>query len=159
MGDYAILYDQGGTDEKSHYSRPYNTMATTIFGPMDILNQAGRLWNRVTKSPQTPFFEVTIASADGRPIRSVNNIYIEPHCSIEDVKHTDLVLISSATYKKFWKRTQKLYLGYSIITIGGPMSPAFALASSCWRKPDFLMANLPQFIGDLLTCSAKDIRR
>ena len=32
-------------------------MATTIFGPMDILNQAGRLWNRVrgpiAKSIQT----------------------------------------------------------------------------------------------------------
>jgi transcriptional regulator GlxA family with amidase domain len=77
---------------------PYNTMATTIFGPMDILNQAGRLWNRVTKSPQTPFFDVTIASADGKPIRSVNNIYIQPHCSIEDVQQTDLILISSATY-------------------------------------------------------------
>ncbi len=77
---------------------PYNTMATTIFGPMDILNQAGRLWNRVTKSPQTPFFDVTIASADGQPIRSVNNIYIQPHCSIEDVQQTDLIVISSATY-------------------------------------------------------------
>jgi len=41
----------------------YNSMATTIFGPMDILNQAGRLWNRVSKSPSTPFFDVTIASA------------------------------------------------------------------------------------------------
>ena len=77
---------------------PYNTMATTIFGPMDILNQAGRLWNRVTKTPQTPFFDVTIASADGQPIRSVNNIYIQPHCSIEDVRQTDLIVISSATY-------------------------------------------------------------
>lgn len=76
----------------------YNTMATTIFGPMDILNQAGRLWNRVTGTSQTPLFDVTIASADGRPIRSVNNIYIKPHCSIDEVRHTDLVLISSATY-------------------------------------------------------------
>jgi hypothetical protein len=42
----------------------YNSMATTIFGPMDILNQAGRLWNRVSKFPQTPLFDVTIASAD-----------------------------------------------------------------------------------------------
>jgi hypothetical protein len=24
-----------------------NTMATTVFGPMDIFCQAGRLWNRV----------------------------------------------------------------------------------------------------------------
>ncbi len=65
---------------------------------MDIFNQAGRLWNRVTRAPQTPFFDVTIASADGQPIRSVNNIYIQPHCSIEDVKQTDLIVISSATY-------------------------------------------------------------
>ncbi len=76
----------------------YNTMATTIFGPMDILNQAGRLWNRVSKSPQTPFFEVTIASPDGQPIRSVNNIQIQPHCSIQQIKNTDLIIIASATY-------------------------------------------------------------
>jgi transcriptional regulator GlxA family with amidase domain len=76
----------------------YNSMATTIFGPMDILNQAGRLWNRVSHSPQTPFFDVTIATADGLPIRSVNNIYIQPHCSIEEVQQTDLIIIASATY-------------------------------------------------------------
>ncbi len=76
----------------------YNTMATTIFGPMDILNQAGRLWNRVSKCQQTPFFEVTIASVDGQPIRSVNNIQIQPHCSINQIQQTDLIIIASATY-------------------------------------------------------------
>ena len=76
----------------------YNTMATTIFGPMDILNQAGRLWNRLSSFPQTPFFEVTIATPDGLPIRSVNNIYIQPHCSIEKIQQTDLIIIASATY-------------------------------------------------------------
>ena len=76
----------------------YNTMATTVFGPMDILNQAGRLWNRVKKLPQTPLFDVVVATPDGRPIRSVNNIHIEPHCSIEDVQETDLLIIPSATY-------------------------------------------------------------
>lgn len=76
----------------------YNTMATTIFGPMDILNQAGRLWNRVNDFPQTPYFDVTIASADGKPIRSVNNIHIQPHCCIADIEQTDLIIISSATY-------------------------------------------------------------
>lgn len=76
----------------------HNTMATTIFGPVDILNQAGRLWNRVNKSPQTPLFEVTVASADGQPIRSVNNIQITPHGSIEEIRPPDLIIISSATY-------------------------------------------------------------
>ena len=65
---------------------------------MDVFNQAGRLWNRLIESPRTPFFDVTLASADGEPIRSVNNINILPHCSIEDIRHTDLILISSATY-------------------------------------------------------------
>ena len=76
----------------------YNSMATTIFGPMDILNQAGRLWNRVSKSPQTPFFDVSIASADGKPIQCLNKVLIQPHCSIESIQKTDLIIIASATY-------------------------------------------------------------
>jgi len=76
----------------------YNSMATTIFGPMDILNQAGRLWNRLAQRPHTPLFKVTIASADGAPIRSVNGIRIEPHCSIKEIDQTDLIIIASATY-------------------------------------------------------------
>ena len=87
----------------------FNSMATTIFGPMDILNQAGRLWNRVSKSPQTPFFDVTIASADGQPIRSTNNILIQPHCSIEEIHQTDLIVIASATYiKKILEKNPEL---------------------------------------------------
>jgi transcriptional regulator GlxA family with amidase domain len=73
-------------------------MATTIFGPMDILNQAGRLFNRLEKSPQTPYFDITIASPDGQPIRTANNIMIQPHCSIKEIKKTDLIIIASATY-------------------------------------------------------------
>ena len=76
----------------------YNSMATTIFGPMDILNQAGRLWNRLAGTEHTPFFDVTIASPDGTPIRSVNRIRIQPHCSIEEIDQSDLIIIASATY-------------------------------------------------------------
>jgi len=76
----------------------YNSMATTIFGPMDILNQAGRLWNRLSKSPAAPFFDVSIVSADGQPIKATNNVLIQPHCSIADIDQSDLVVIASATY-------------------------------------------------------------
>lgn len=87
----------------------YNTMATTMFGPMDILNQAGRLHNKLSKTPQTPFFDITIASPDGQPIRSVNNIFIQPHCSIKDIKQTDLIIIASATYiQKILKKNPEL---------------------------------------------------
>jgi transcriptional regulator GlxA family with amidase domain len=87
----------------------YNSMATTIFGPMDILNQAGRLWNRVEKAPQTPFFDVTIASPDGEPIKCSNNVLIQPHCGIETIDKTDLIIIASATYiEKILERNPEL---------------------------------------------------
>jgi len=72
-------------------------MATTVFGPMDIFNQAGRLWNRVHQRPLTPFFDVAIASADGQPIPCLNKVRIEPHCGIGEIIHTDLLIIASAT--------------------------------------------------------------
>jgi transcriptional regulator GlxA family with amidase domain len=65
---------------------------------MDILNQAGRLWNRVSKSPQVPFFDVTIASADGLAIQCLNKVRIQPHCGIAAIDKTDLLVIASATY-------------------------------------------------------------
>jgi len=76
----------------------YNSMATTIFGPMDILNQAGRLWNRLGKTPQTPFFQVAIASPDGKPIQCLNKVQIQPHCGVSQVEKTDLIVIASASY-------------------------------------------------------------
>ncbi len=87
----------------------YNSMATTIFGPMDILNQSGRLWNRLNNAKHTPFFDVTIASVDGHPIRSVNRVEINPHCSIDQIDNTDLIIIASATYiDKILKKTPHL---------------------------------------------------
>lgn len=76
----------------------HKSMATTLFGPMDILMQAGRLWNRVSQSPPTPFFEVILASADGQPIECLNRVLVQPHCGIDDVRETDLIVIASATY-------------------------------------------------------------
>ncbi len=86
MGDIdTILFFMEATMKKVTILGLYNSMATTIFGPMDILNQSGRLWNRVHKTAHTPFFDVTIASADGLPIRSVNHIQIQPHCGINEI--------------------------------------------------------------------------
>ncbi len=76
----------------------HNSMATTIFGPMDIFNQAGRLWPRVNHSPATPYFDVTLVSPDGKAIKSQNNILIQPHSGIKDIEQTDLIVIASATY-------------------------------------------------------------
>ena len=74
-----------------------NTMATTVFGPMDIFYQAGRLWNRVNGIEQTPFFEVCVASPDGRPVRLQNGIIVQPHHALSEIPATDLIIIASLT--------------------------------------------------------------
>jgi transcriptional regulator GlxA family with amidase domain len=76
----------------------HNTMATTLLGPMDIFNQAGRLWQRLDNQPRSPYFEVEIASADGEPIRCANNVLVQPHRSMQTIERTDLLVIASATY-------------------------------------------------------------
>jgi len=72
-----------------------NTIATTVFGPMDIFYQAGRLWNHIHGNALKPYFEVEIVSVDGNPVRCLNNALIHPHRSIEEVVKTDLILIPS----------------------------------------------------------------
>ena len=75
----------------------HNTLATTVLGPMDIFSQAGVLWNHIHGLPLTPYFDVEIVSHDGKPVKCLNNVFLQPHRSIGEVKKTDLILVSSIT--------------------------------------------------------------
>ena len=135
----------------------YNSMATTIFGPMDILNQAGRLWPRVNKSPQTPFFDVAIASADG-PIQCLNKVQIQPHDGIEAIQQTDLLIIASATYiDEILQKNPGLVPWIRGNTTRAPMWPASAPECFCWPKPDCWTENRLPCTGGSPRRSAGDI--
>lgn len=67
--------------------------ASSITGPMDVFIFAGVLWNLACGKPPTPFFEVTVASVDGKPVKCLNRLNIEPHCSIHDIRDTDLIIL------------------------------------------------------------------
>jgi transcriptional regulator GlxA family with amidase domain len=67
--------------------------ASSITGPMDIFLFAGVLWNMACGKQPSPCFEVIVASPDGKPVKCLNRLYVEPHCSIYDVKSTDLIVI------------------------------------------------------------------
>ena len=47
----------------------FNTMASTVTGPMDIFYQAGVLWNFFNRQTVTPYFKVKIVSSNGAPFR------------------------------------------------------------------------------------------
>ncbi len=74
-----------------------SAMSASVMGTMDIFSQAGFTYNYLMGGDPKPFFDVTIATRDGKPIKCFNNAKIQPHCGIDDVRHTDLLIISSFT--------------------------------------------------------------
>ena len=67
--------------------------ASAITGALDLFALAGVTWQRMQGQPPSPFFEVQIASIKKRPVRCINQLVINSHIAIEDVDHTDLLLI------------------------------------------------------------------
>lgn len=72
-----------------------NTVASTFTGPLDVFHQAGRLYDRLMGGPETPFFEVLLASIDGRPFVARTGLRVTPHVGMADAEDADLVLISA----------------------------------------------------------------
>lgn len=72
-----------------------NAMASTIVGPMDMLNQAGQLWNMVNGAGPEPCFNVAVATSGRQPIQCDNRLTIVPHTAVDQVKETDLILIAA----------------------------------------------------------------
>ena len=71
------------------------TIASTVTGPTDIFSLAGVLWNQICGLQPEPYFKVVIASVQGKPVECVNGIVIQPHLSLDQVKRTDLIIISA----------------------------------------------------------------
>jgi hypothetical protein len=70
-------------------------MSVSVMGPMDIFSQVGFTYNYLMGFDPKPFFDVKIASLDGKPVTFFNNVQIIPHCGVEDVSYTDLLIIPS----------------------------------------------------------------
>ena len=70
--------------------------ASTAVGPIEVFHSAGRLWNMLGGTPEEPRFRVRIASIDGRPVKSVCSLGLTPSLAIQDVKHTDIVILPSS---------------------------------------------------------------
>jgi len=73
----------------------FNTMASTVMGPMDIFFQAGVIWNYFQGKKPRPFFKTEIVTIDGNPFKCLNGTVISPDGSIRDVDATDLIIVSS----------------------------------------------------------------
>ena len=66
-----------------------------IVGPMDMFLQAGVIWNWFNNEEVSPYFDVNIVTLDGKPVTASNGMLVQPHGSINDIEHTDLILLPS----------------------------------------------------------------
>ena len=68
-------------------------LASAITGALDVFAFAGVSWQRIHQMPTTPQFKVQLASAHGQPFLCSNQVTLNPNIAIEDVSHTDILLI------------------------------------------------------------------
>ena len=73
----------------------YNTMASTVIGPMDVFYQAGVVWNFFHGQNPAPYFEVKVVTSNGAPFKCLNQARMIPDGSIHDVQDADLIVVSS----------------------------------------------------------------
>ena len=68
-------------------------LASAITGALDVFAFAGISWQRIHKLSPSPQFRVQLASHHGQPFMCSNQIMLQPNIAIEDVSHTDILLI------------------------------------------------------------------
>jgi transcriptional regulator GlxA family with amidase domain len=73
----------------------YQTMASTVIGPMDVFYQAGVIWNYFNGQKVTPYFEIKVVTTTGEPFKCLSGVRMVPDGSIHDVQGTDLIVVSS----------------------------------------------------------------
>lgn len=73
-----------------------NTLASTVFGPHDILAQAGVLWNLLEAGTPAPAFCVELVSLDGDAVSCRNGPRVAVSGKLDDGRDWDLVLVSAA---------------------------------------------------------------
>ena len=61
-----------------------------------LLHSAGVLWNQLHGETEQPRFRVRMASVSGKSVTSLCGLGLTPQHRIQDIRHTDLVLVSAS---------------------------------------------------------------
>lgn len=69
---------------------------STAIGPVEVFHSAGRIWNWLNGKEVKPRFRVHIASLDGKKVNGICALGITPNCSIHDIRHTDIIIVSAS---------------------------------------------------------------
>ena len=67
--------------------------ASAITGMSDLLSSVGVTWNYIQGKPLNKQFDVCIATLNGEDVKCANGLTIRAHHSIDEIQHSDLVII------------------------------------------------------------------
>lgn len=70
--------------------------ASEAIAPAEIFHSAGALWQSLRGDAPQPRFRVRIASVDGAPVTSQCALRLVPELAIQDVEHTDIIVLSAS---------------------------------------------------------------
>jgi transcriptional regulator GlxA family with amidase domain len=71
---------------------------STAVGPIEVFQAAGSLWNWLHGEAEQPRFRVRTASIDGGRVSGLCSLGLTPECSIDDIKHTDIIILSTSAW-------------------------------------------------------------
>jgi len=69
-----------------------NCLTSCVIGVLDVLQICNNFWKNQNNTEHN-FFEVKLVTANGEPISSFNSIPIIPTNSVNEIKHSDLIII------------------------------------------------------------------
>lgn len=69
---------------------------STAVAPIEIFHSAGTIWNWLRGETLHPRFRVRIASIDGRSVTGICGFGLTPEYSINDIKHTDIIILPAS---------------------------------------------------------------
>ena len=69
--------------------------ASTAIAPIEIFHAAGVVWNWLNAETLKPQFRVRTASIHGRKVKAAGSLSLVPDCAIQDIKHTDIIIIAA----------------------------------------------------------------
>ncbi len=81
MKIYIFSFDQG--------------YASVMAGVMDIFDHAKRLLSEQGRKEAAESMSTKLVSVDGKPIRCQNDLLLNVHCSVEDIGHADVFIITA----------------------------------------------------------------
>ena len=68
-------------------------LSSAITGVVDLLALAGVTWNSIQGQDPERYFNVRIATVDGKPVKCINGIEIAAHMSFDDIRHADAIVV------------------------------------------------------------------